>query len=145
MGYVLVDHRAYDGTVREYNTTTCRHCNAVIVYSSKPLGGFLRKVRTSYHKLRGRCEELGQGFWCHPCGGDICHWCGEAATKGGNNGPCITMERIAYETGNLISKGINVHTMGGQLLLVKEIGRRRWQIPANLPKLEPYPDGDHDW
>ena len=122
MGYAEVDDRASTGEHREYRTTTCKHCNSVIVYQSKPIGGFLRSVRTSYNKITGRRkEEIGSGFWCHKCGGDICAYCGEKATKTIDH---VTMEKIADVTGNAISKGINVWTPQGQVYVETKVKER---------------------
>jgi DNA-directed RNA polymerase subunit RPC12/RpoP len=92
VGYLLIDHHESSGVTHEYNTSTCKHCGSVIIYKSKPLGGFLRKVRVSIGPY-GEHEETGQGFYCTKCYGDICHWCGERATKGGMTGRCITQEQ----------------------------------------------------
>ena len=93
MGYLLVDHTASSGIKHEYNTSSCAHCGAVIIYKSKPIGGFLRKVRVSLWNGR-EDEEIGEGFFCTRCMGDICKHCGEASTKGGSIGPCMTQQRL---------------------------------------------------
>jgi hypothetical protein len=54
MGYVMVDNRASGGTLVEYDTVSCRHCQAVV------------KV------TRGQRE----GFYCMHCGGPVCRHCG---------------------------------------------------------------------
>tara|TARA_R110000824_G_scaffold11293_6_gene49359 strand:- start:5613 stop:5888 length:276 start_codon:yes stop_codon:yes gene_type:complete len=87
MGYLIVDNKDSTGDVLEYNTSTCVHCSAIIIYKSKPIGNFLRKVRVSIRN-GVEVEEVGGGFFCTKCAGDICHWCGEAATKGQSTGPC---------------------------------------------------------
>ena len=127
MGYAMVDNRASGGILKEYNTTTCGHNNEIIVYASKPIDGFLRKVRTSINKYGQRVDEIGTGFFCHKCGKDICHWCGEIATKGGSSGPCRTMERVAYETGNALAKNIDVWSKQGQLYLENLIVKTQYK------------------
>ena len=87
MGYLIVDDSNSTGLTQEYNTSTCVHCQAIIIYKSKPIGNFLRKVRVSIKNGR-EVEEVGGGFFCTMCSGDICHWCGEASTKGRSTGPC---------------------------------------------------------
>jgi hypothetical protein len=103
MGYLIVDHKESSGKVHEYNTSTCIHCSNIIIYKSKPVGNFLRKVRISINNFR-EVEEVGQGFFCNKCMGDICYWCGEAATKGSSIGVCNTMERIADTTATIINR-----------------------------------------
>jgi hypothetical protein len=66
MGYVSIDHRngqnpdGSKGTLVEYDTVSCRHCQAIIQIR---LRGVNREVRTPYH--------------CARCNGPICKFCGE--------------------------------------------------------------------
>ena len=48
MGYLLVDDRASGGMKREYDTVSCKHCQAVI-------------------KVKRR-----SGNWCRNCAGPVC-------------------------------------------------------------------------
>lgn len=55
MGYLIIDDRASGGSVREYDTTHCRHCQAVI-----------DKKKWAEDK----------GIWkCSQCRGPVCHHC----------------------------------------------------------------------
>lgn len=49
MGYVIIDNRASGGTVEEYDTTWCRHCQGVL-------------------KILHRAAE---GVFCTKCGGPV--------------------------------------------------------------------------
>lgn len=88
MGVLILGNAAYDHKL-EYDTTVCIHCNAAIIYKSIPSG---KRIRVTLKYGREQ-EEHGQGFFCLSCNGDICYHCGERATKGGDNGPCPSMER----------------------------------------------------
>jgi hypothetical protein len=51
MGYLLHDERASGGTLEEYDTVSCKHCQAVI------------------RIIRGQ----RQGAYCMKCGGPVCN------------------------------------------------------------------------
>lgn len=113
MGIAIVDDRASGGGLKEYNTTTCVHyCGSVIIYQSKPIGGFLRKVRTTHHPVLGRIEEIGEGFYCQRHGGDICKFCGDNAFKG--MGPCISGPQLAEATITALAHGVPIYTREGR-------------------------------
>lgn len=54
MGYLMIDDRAAGGKLQEFDTVSCRHCQAVM------------KV------VRGQPE----GYYCTQCAGPICDVCG---------------------------------------------------------------------
>lgn len=64
MGYLLNDNRASGGELREYDTVSCKHCQAIIKLSV----GKKKKIT----------------YWCGPCSGEICEHC-----KSTDNGVCI--------------------------------------------------------
>lgn len=50
MGYLTVDHRAGDGKLEEFDTVSCKHCQAVLkVFNRQP-----------------------SGAWCLKCDGPVC-------------------------------------------------------------------------
>lgn len=124
MGYLMIDNRAAGEALEEYNTVTCGHNNEMIVYASKPIGGFLRKVRTSIDKYGRRVEEVGQGYFCQRCNKDLCWWCGNQAFKSNNTGLCRTMERQADATATAINHHIDIWSKSGQLYIENLVSRK---------------------
>lgn len=122
MGIAIVDNRASGGDLKESRTTTCKHCNAVIVYKSKPIGGFLRSVRTTLHPIYGRIEEIESGFYCQRHGGDICKYCGDAAFRG--MGPCYSQEQIAEATVTAIVQGVPIYSREGREYIKNLVTRK---------------------
>lgn len=122
MGIVIVDDRASGGALKENRTSTCIHCNSIIVYKSKPIGGFLRSVRTTFHPVLGRIEEIDSGFYCHRHRGDICKYCGDAAYKG--IGPCISQEQIAEATLTALAHGVPIHSREGRAYVKNLLNKR---------------------
>lgn len=66
MGYLMVDDRNSGGELREYDTVSCKHCQAII-------------------KIVKRQKS---GYWCHSCGGFICEHCGKTS-----NGECLPFKK----------------------------------------------------
>ena len=56
MGYLLKDERVSGGTVQEWDTVSCRHCQAVIK----------KEGRFGWNKKGGFCLQCG-GPTCLPC------------------------------------------------------------------------------
>jgi len=65
IGYLMIDHRGGQGLddkkgiLQEFDTASCRHCQAVI-----------KMIKHGINKTR-------DGFWCYPCAGPICKFCGD--------------------------------------------------------------------
>ena len=53
MGYLIIDHRGGGGKLEEFDTVSCKHCQAVI------------KI------IPGKREDK----WCGLCAGPICEFC----------------------------------------------------------------------
>ena len=122
MGIAIVDDRASGGALKESRTSTCVHCNSIIVYKSKPIGGFLRGVRTSLHPVYGRIEEIGTGFYCHRHNGDICKYCGDAVFK--SIGNCVSMEQRAEATVTAIAHGVPIYSREGREYIQNLVAKR---------------------
>src|SRR5689334_17541062 len=72
MGYLIIDHKAYDGTVVETDTDWCRHCQAVI------------------DKRKWKADG---GIWkCSGCDGPVCAAC-VSVRDSGNNLVCNPWKR----------------------------------------------------
>jgi len=59
LGNLLIDHRAYDGSVFEADTSTCSHCQRVVV---------LRADRTRARAYCAKCDH----YICDGCVGRPC-------------------------------------------------------------------------
>ena len=70
-GYLLVDHRAFNGTMQEMATLTCSHCNVVMVKNPQ--------------RVRERA-------YCPKCDHYLCDACG--AARAADGGQC---KRVAHE------------------------------------------------
>ncbi len=129
MGVAIVDHRAFDGTITERKTTACHTCGTLILYDSRPRGGFLRKVRMYFDRRIWKwVEQNKEGFWCKSCNKDMCNPCGEKATNGSMRGACPDMAKIADITGNLIGQGtVDIYSPQGQILIQTRVDRRAYR------------------
>lgn len=125
MGYLVIDDRVSGKSVREYSTVTCEHCGKLIVYASKLIGNFLRKVRTSFNKITGeRVEQIGKGYWCPSCNGEVCAFCGDLVFNSDIRNNCRSGIRVANAITDALAHHVDTWSRQGKLYIENLINKK---------------------